>query len=239
MTKASNSNDVISRLEKTVGSADWSRWTRNRYSYYDYVQYPVAGATQLQFFQVPTGSVDPNNTTIVKTLEQTNMNEARSFGRVNYIIRQIRTHIRLVPLGRQLSGISGLTHALFTQFTPVYNTIRNLLPQGTLVINIGQKEYWDINQPFITAPPGFSIELDQHSSNETVSSVGDMITQQSGKPTDVYQVKPEQLIEAGQTFNVQINFDNATSPVLAQVNSANMQIEVGVIFDGYILRPVQ
>lgn len=53
-------------------------------------------------------------------------------------------------------------------------------------------------------------------------------------------VQPPQLIEPGQTFSAKIAFDNANCPALTNlVNGVTPLVEVGLIFDGYILRPMQ
>lgn len=231
--------EELAQMESQVGSADWSRWTKNRFCYYDYAQLPPAGTNELQLFTVPYGSADPVTTT-TKTLEQTNMNESRSFGRVNFLISQIRTHIRVTPKNRQASGISDQTTTIVALYTPLMNALLNLSFMGTLVINIGQKEYFDIPQPFITAPPGFGPTILQHGSVLAGAQTQGMWFVQDNNPDSVYRVKPEQLIEAGQTFNVKIAFDNANSPALTTlVNSTTPKVEIGVIFDGYVLRPVQ
>lgn len=64
--------------------------------------------------------------------------------------------------------------------------------------------------------------------------------QQDPYPCSVYHVAPEQMIEAGQTFSVRLTFDNANSPAMTNlVNATTPQTEIGIIFEGYVLRPVQ
>jgi hypothetical protein len=231
---------TLGNLQNTVGSADWSRWTNNRFCFYDYVEYPPAGATEIQFFTQPLGSIDTYVTTIQKTLEQCNFPESRSFGRVGFRVRQIRTHIRVLPKNRQAAGISDQTTTITSLYTPLMNMLANLVHQGVLLINIGQKEFWDLPQPFITCPPGFGNTILSHGSDTTNSGSQGMWFQQDPYPCAVYNVNPEQLIEAGQTFSARITFDNATSPALTTlVNSTTPKVEIGLIFEGYVLRPVQ
>lgn len=236
---ATTSLQQLANLEQNIGSADWSRWTRNRFVFYDYVRLNPAGTNDIQFFSAPYGTNDPIGGNL-KTLEQTNCPEQRSFGRVNYLISQIRTHIRVVPKPRQPTGINNQTNTIFGLYTPLMNVLNDLSLQGTLVITIGQKEYFDINQPFLTCPPGFGPSIYQMG-----SGTGSTVTQalwfhQENRVDHVYRIKPEQLIEAGQTFIAHMVFDNANTPVLTSlVNSTTPLVEVGLIFDGYILRPVQ
>lgn len=230
----------LANLQNTVGSADWSRWTNNRFCYYDYVRYPTAGTNEIQFFAQPVGSTDTYNTAIVKTLEQCNFPESRSFGRVGMRVRQIRTHIRVVPKARQATGISDQTNTIVSLYTPLMNALANLVHMGVLLITIGQKEFWDLPQPFITCPPGFGPTILNHGSQTTNSGSQGMWFQQCPYPGATYNVNPEQLIEAGQTFSARIVFDNANSPALtALVNSTDPAVEIGLIFEGYVLRPVQ
>lgn len=233
----------LRQLQEQAGSADWSRWTQNRWSYYDYVQLAPAGDSKLQFFNIPLGQPDPNVITVVKTYEQTNMNEVRSFGRVNFLLKQIRTHIRILPKSRQVTGIGALPSAVYFDYTAVTNYLANFVRQGVLLITLGQKEYFDIPNPFITCPPGFGLQIDQHG-----AATGAALTaqaswfQQNPNPESVYTVQPEQLIEAGQTLQVQIAFDNANYAALTNLMTGGTltpKIEVGVILDGFVLRPVQ
>jgi len=194
----------------------------------------------MQFFTQPQGSTDTYNSSKVKTLEQCNFPEARSFGRVGFRVRQIRTHIRIKSKGRQPTGIGDQTTTIVSLYVPLMNALADLVCQGTLLINIGQKEFWDINQPFITCPPGFGPSIIQHGSATTNSGSQGMWFKQDSGPLSVYSIDPEQLIEAGQTFSARITFDNAASPVLTNlVNSATPQVEIGLIFEGYVLRPMQ
>jgi hypothetical protein len=234
---ASASIQALSTAEQSVGSADWSRWSQNRFCFYDYIQYP--GATnEWSFFTVPYGSLDPATST-VKTLEDTNMNESRSFGRVSFVVRQIRTHIRVVPKKRQATGISDQTTTVVNLYTPLMNVLANLQRMGTLVMSIGQKEYFDINQPFITCPPGFNPRILQHA-EATGGVTQSMWFQQSGCPSDIYHVTPEQMIEAGQTFVTKIIFDKDLPPALTTlVNSTTPKVQIGILLDGYVLRPIQ
>lgn len=230
----------LSSLQNSVGSADWSRWTNNRFVFYDYVRYPTAGTNEMQFFAAPIGTTDTYNSAVVKTYEQCNFPEARSFGRVGFRVRQIRTHIRVVPKARQATGISDQTNTIVSLYTPLMNKLADLVHMGVLLINLGQKEFWDLPQPFITCPPGFGDTIIHHGSQTTNSGSQGMWFQQDPYPCAVYTVNPEQLIEAGQTFSCRITFDNANSPAVTNlVNSTTPAIEIGVLFEGYILRPVQ
>ncbi|MDE2102590.1 MAG: hypothetical protein KGL39_35410, partial [Patescibacteria group bacterium] len=201
----------------------------------------TAGTTEMQFFTQAQGATDTYNSSKVKTLEQTNCPESRSFGRVGFRVRQIRTHIRVKPKNRQVAGISALTDAITNEYVLLMNALADLVHQGVLLISIGQKEFWDLTQPFITCPPGFGNTIIQMGSSTGNSGSQGMWFQQCHYPGAVYQVNPEQLIEAGQTFSARLTFDNAASPALTNLVRSvyTPQVEIGLIFEGYVLRPMQ
>jgi hypothetical protein len=239
MTKASTLAPTITGLERKVGSADWSRWTQNRWMFYDYVRLNPAGTDSINFFNQPLGSNDPVSNT-AKSLEQTNLTEVRSFGRVNYIIKSIRTHIRIAPKSRQPAGISGDADFLASgAANPLAYAMEQLAHQGTLLVTLGQKEYMDIPQPFIACPPAAGLEIDQIPANGV--AIMTSWFQQSNCSGGLYMVKPEQLIEAGQTIQCNIAFENGNTPVLTNLigGATTPVVEIGLILDGYILRPVQ
>lgn len=240
--QSSQAVQQLVNLQNQAGSADWSRWTQNRWSFYDYVQLNPAGDSKLQFFNIPLGQPDPNIVTIVKTYEQTNMNEVRSFGRINFLLKQIRTHIRILPKVRQVGGIGALASSVYNDYTALSEYLMGFVQQGTLLITIGQKEYFDINQPFVTCPPGFGVRIDQHAGNTGALKNQASWFQQNPDAESIYTVQPEQLIEAGQTFQVNITYDNANYGALTNLMTGGTltpKVEVGIILDGFVLRPVQ
>lgn len=240
-TTASPAVAQLQALQQQAGSADWSRWTQNRWSFYDYVELNPLGDSKLQFFNIPIGQPDPNVPAIVKTYEQTNMQEVRSFGRINFLLKQIRTHIRIIPKARQVSGIVSTADAMTNGYTATNEYLASFMQQGVLLITLGQKEYFDIPQPFVTCPPGFGLDITAHAATLNVMKNVSSWTQQNNKPSDIYTVQPEQLIEAGQTFRCEITYDNANYGALTNLfpGSLTPKIEVGLIFDGFVLRPVQ
>lgn len=232
--------DLLQQLQSRYGSADWSKWQPYRWQFYDYIRYPPAGTTSLSFFVNATGATDPVSG-LAKTLEDTNMPSSRTFGQVFYFIQQIRCHISILPLGRQVAGISGDTDVLYTTITNAVSKWNELTRTGVLNITIGQKQYVTIEQPFMNCPPGFGLEVQQHS-NHHVGGIWETYSlwpQQSQSDRDVYAVTPPQLVEPQQTLNVTIDFAT-TSPVFTGlVNAVDLAIQTGVIFDGYVVRPAQ
>jgi len=230
-----NSAEVLKTLQGRIGSADWTKWQTHRWQFYDYVRYPVAGTGQLLFFVNPLGSADPTSTQ-AKTLEETNCPKPRSFGQVYFIIQQIRTHIHMLAKGRQ-GATPAASGTYMTLMSPAFRTLERLAHQGVFKMAIGQKDYYDIDQPFINAPPGIGIKITQHASMASGAPV--IWFKVSDDARNVYNLSPPQLIEPEMVLDVSINFPNANSPAISQISSTDVRVNVGVILDGYIARPAQ
>lgn len=235
-----NDQVILSVLTNKLGSADWSKWQIQRWSFYDYVRYPAAGTNQLSFFANAIGSTDPVSAA-AKTMEQTNMQKPRTFGQQYFIIRQIRTHINQAPKARQTATTLATTDYSYSQFAAA-SFINQLAGIGVMLVKIGQKDYFDIEQPFKFCPPGFGLG----SVSLPVNRVGgageysNAYVQQSNDVKDIYALTPPQLIEPEQTFEVNIDFPYANSPATTNMfGSESGVFDVGVILDGYIARPAQ
>jgi len=234
---------ALGQLQRGYGSADWSQWQNFRWQQYDYVRYPTAGATQLQFFTVGLGGADPNNATVPKTLEQTNLTASGQFGQVGTLITQIRMHARILPKGRQPAGISDDADVLWTTISNMMSKFVELLRRGVLQISIQSKEYFTISEPLRTCPPGFGINIQQNGSS-FIAAGNAWITftawaQQNPDLDNVFYVDPPQFIEPAQTFVAQMIYPDGTGPVFTTlVSGASPLIDVGLIFDGYIVRPM-
>lgn len=234
---------VLGLLVDKIGSANWSQWQAQRFQYYDFVRVTNTGAvtTQLNFFSNALGSVDPVSAT-AKTLEQTNLVKPNTFGQVYYVIQQIRTYLRPLVKARQTATTAASTTHSLDQLV-ISNKLRQAYSTGVLNLAIGQKAYLDINQPWRTAPPGFGVGIDTVvvPFDRTVKTTGNAYVAQSNSLADVYSLTPPQLVEPEQTFQCTIDFwdlgYNFASAFEAAAQNAN--VEAGVIFDGYLFRPVQ
>jgi hypothetical protein len=208
---------------------------------YDYVVLNGAGQAQISFFSVPLGGLDPVGL-FPKTYEETNQNKARSFGQVYYFIEQIRTHVHFAAKNRQPAGISGDADVLWTTFSNAMTVFTNLLRRGILNFRFGQKNYYSIRNPFLSAPPGFGIFQDHHAQVFNAAGFADSAVwvQQSPRREDVYGVSPQQLIEPEQTIEANVDFPDGNTPTFTNlVSSATPVVMVGLILDGYIGRPAQ
>jgi hypothetical protein len=125
--------------------------------------------------------------------------------------------------------------------TGTYQTLRNLNFQGVLSVNFGQKNFIQIEQPFQTCPPGYGPSI------RTLSAVGasgfapvSQYATQSVDPRDAYIMDPAIFVEKSQTFGATIDFymnNSVTLPVVTGSDKA--AVNIGVILDGYVIRPVQ
>lgn len=236
---------LIRQLQQRIGSANWANWQMTRWTFYDYVRYNNAGTNSIDFFAAPVGATDPI-AAAGKTHEQTNLVKVRTFGQVYFIIQQIRTHVFVLPKNRQPAGISGRTTAIFDEYTLIYRLVRQLMAQGTLQIAIGQKQYFDIPTPFLSCPPGFGLDVhfmgaapsNQAANIRTLS----MFVQGDHHLNAIYNVAPPQLVEPEQNVDAKITFDNANSPVTTNLvigGTVTPLIDIGLLLDGYIIRPSQ
>lgn len=250
-------NNLISSLVARFGSAVWDQYQVVRWMYYDYVRVPTGGTSQLQFFRVPAGALDPNATSVQKTIEQTNVPKATSFGQNYFALSAIRTHVNLLPKVRQVAAIAASTRAVARGYSGIaagtMQTAYNLLNQGTLEIGFGDKQYLTLERPFVNVPPGAGVEISNISGNFPAANVATgpnkyttFWTQQSTDPRNIFVVSPTLVIEPEQTINVAINFYGANSPAFTNTfivddtpTFATPGFEVGMIFDGYLIRPRQ
>jgi hypothetical protein len=231
--------NILSALQARDGSADWSKWQIHRWPFYDYVRLNPAGVNQLTFFQNALGSTDPVSA-LAKTEEQTNMNKSGTFGQVYFFLKEIRTHVSLLSKGRQPGAISGDADLLSSTIVALASLNLQLFRQGVLQMSIGQKSYFTIERPFLTAPPGFGIEVDQIGVLNGATATPNLWVRQSPFMQETFAIEPVQMIEPEQNFAIQIVFPDANTPTFTDtVTGASPAINVGVILDGYIVRPAQ
>lgn len=234
-----NSQKVLSQIQAQYGTQLPNNLEAQRWQYYDTVRLPVGGTNLLTFLSNPLGSVDPISN-LPKTVEDTNVRRSGELD-LPFALRTIRTQIAILPPSRQPSGVSAVTDLEVQALTPVYQALRGLFCQGVLQVNFGQKNFIQIEQPFQKCPPGFGTYV---TSVATYAATGtyqpfSAYTSQSIDPRDLYVVDPLVFIEAGQTLQASINFFLANTPAIPQVGGANVAVNVSLILDGYVLRPVQ
>lgn len=248
------SPELIDSLQRRFGSADFSRYQIVRGQKYDFCRLPVAGTNKVSFFANPIGSSDPGaGATLFKTLEQTNLVKNASFGQEYYALTQIRCYANFVCQDRQPVAVgSNFVYRGYTAITDgAMEKLQTVLNSGVLTISFAQKLYYQIARPFIQCPPGFGIDIQSLASsrdgNAAESSGPDTnwVARPDYRGTSVYNVDPIQIIEPEIQIEAAINFPDGNTPNFSNtaLTTANAQfdpsIELGLIFDGYVIRPSQ
>jgi hypothetical protein len=248
------SPEIIDSLQKRFGSADFSRYQVVRGQKYDFCRLLAAGTNSVSFFSNPIGATDPGaGATLFKTLEQTNLVKNASFGQEYFALTQIRTYANFVCQSRQ--GFTTGTNFTYRGYTALADSamekLQTVLNNGVLEISFAQKLYYQIARPFIQCPAGFGIDIQSLASSRTGNAAE---TQPEGtnwlarpdyRATAVYNIDPIQIIEPEIQIQAAINFPNGNTPNFTNtaLDTANgtqtPAIELGLIFDGYVIRPSQ
>ena len=246
--------EIIDSLQKRFGSADFSRYQVVRGQKYDFCRLLAAGTNSVSFFSNPIGATDPGaGATLFKTLEQTNLVKNASFGQEYFALTQIRTYANFVCQSRQ--GFATGTNFTYRGYTALADSamekLQTVLNNGVLEISFAQKLYYQIARPFIQCPAGFGIDVQSLASSRTGNAAE---TQPEGtnwlarpdyRATAVYNIDPIQIIEPEIQIQAAINFPNGNTPNFTNtaLDTANgtqtPSIELGLIFDGYVIRPSQ
>jgi hypothetical protein len=246
--------EIIDSLQKRFGSADFSRYQVVRGQKYDFCRLLAAGTNSVSFFSNPIGATDPGaGATLFKTLEQTNLVKNASFGQEYFALTQIRTYANFVCQSRQ--GFTTGTNFTYRGYTALADSamekLQTVLNSGVLEISFAQKLYYQIARPFIQCPAGFGIDVQSLASSRTGNAAE---TQPEGtnwlarpdyRATAVYNIDPIQIIEPEIQIQAAINFPNGNTPdftnsgLTTASGSFTPNIELGLIFDGYVIRPSQ
>jgi hypothetical protein len=248
--------EIIDSLQKRFGSADFSRYQVVRGQKYDFCRLQSAGTNSVSFFSNPIGATDPGaGATLFKTLEQTNLVKNASFGQEYFALTQIRCYAGFVNQSRQPVSVgSNFTYRGYTALTnSAMEKLQTVMSQGVLEISFAQKLYYQIARPFIQCPPGFGIDIQSLASSRT-GAAGPVETQGPGtnwsvrpdyRATSVYNIDPIQIIEPEIQIQAAINFPNGNTPSFADSALTTLNatfapaVELGLIFDGYVIRPSQ
>lgn len=248
------SPEIIDSLQKRFGSADFSRYQVVRGQKYDFCRLLAAGTNSVSFFSNPIGASDPGaGATLFKTLEQTNLVKNASFGQEYFALTQIRTYANFVCQSRQSTAVG--TNFTYRGYTARLNSameqLQTVLNQGVLEISFAQKLYYQIARPFVQCPPGFGIEVQSLASSrdgnaaETQPPGTNWLVRPDYRGSSVYNIDPIQIIEPEIQIQAAINFPNGNTPNFTNtaLTTANATftpaVELGLIFDGYVIRPSQ
>jgi hypothetical protein len=248
------SPEILDSLQKRFGSADFSRYQVVRGQKYDFCRLLPSGTNSVSFFSNPIGSSDPAAPTVFKTLEQTNLVKNASFGQEYFALTQIRTYANFVPQARQsfTPGSNFVNRGYTALATSAMEQLQTVLNTGVLEIKFAQKLYYQIARPFVQCPPGFGIDVQSLAScrtgvAETQLSDTNWLVRPDNRAVSVYNIDPIQIIEPEIQIQAAINFPNGNTPSFTGVTltTANdsiglvASVELGLIFDGYVIRPSQ
>ncbi|NBV77777.1 hypothetical protein EBR66_06455 [bacterium] len=261
---ATESQQITQMIASRYGTANYGNLQVLKWQYYDYVRMtPSTGVVsqKLNFFSIPQGSVDPNSQT-AKTLEETNLDRNGQFT-YDYVITAIRTHLYVLPKSRQnttgavntsttftVGGVSGGASGTGSLGAPAgtMNFLEQLSGRGNLIVNFGQKRYFEINQPFKKAPIGAGVTVKSYGGG-SLSAVGTATNywySQSADTRDRYLVTPPLFVERDSIIDASIQFldtdystTNYTLPNLNGTSGSFAFVNVGLCFDGFAIVPTQ
>ena len=120
-----------------------------------------------------------------------------------------------------------------------------------LQIKLAQKLYYQISRPFIMCPPGFGIDVASLANSRTGNAAETQVsdtnwrTQLDPRSQSIYNIDPIQIIEPEIQIEAAITFPDGNTPdftntALTTANATGTpSVEVGLIFDGYVIRPSQ
>jgi hypothetical protein len=190
---------------------------------------------------------------VFKTLEQTNLVKNASFGQEYFALTQIRTYANFVAQTRQGTAVG--TNFVYRGYTALANSameqLQSLINTGVLEIKFAQKLYYQIARPFVQCPPGFGIDIQSLASSRTGNAAETQVpdTNWTVRPdhraTAVYNIDPIQIIEPEIQIQAALTFPAGNAPsflnsALSTGNTAfTPALELGLIFDGYVIRPSQ
>lgn len=234
-----NSQKVLQAIAGRFGTQDPNQLQIQRWQYWDYIRLAPLGTNRLTFFSNPIGSVDPIGGN-AKTLEETNVRRSGELD-LPFVIMQVKTVIEILPKQRQPAAIIALADGIIQQLTPVHRVLRNMANLGVLSIDFGQKNTFQIEQPFQKCPPGYGPSIRSIGGTAAAGPAAQesLYYSQSMDPRDVYVVSPPVFVEKGQTFQTVIDFFLINTPAIPVVAAATPLVQVGIVLDGYVVRPVQ
>jgi len=263
---ATESQQITQMIASRYGTANYGNLQVLKWQYYDYVRMtPSTGVVsqKLNFFSIPQGSTDPNSG-IAKTLEETNLDRNGQFT-YDYVITGIRTHLYVLPKSRQNTTGAVNTSPTFTlaQNTAggsgtgslgvaggTMNFLEQLSGRGNLIVNFGQKRYFEVNQQFKKCPIGAGVTIKSFGGGTAAAASATPSTgywySQSADTRDRYLVTPPLFVERDSIIDASIQFldtdysaANYTLPNLNSVSGSFAFVNVGLCFDGYAVVPTQ
>jgi hypothetical protein len=179
-----------------------------RASLYDSLTYPLAGTTQLRFFQLPIGQGSP-----AKTLGDTNMQAAGSLpSPISFLVETIQLYM-FPTAAIAAAGTPSATLAPFINDLYLINR-----SAAWLDFFVGSKSYLQ-EAPLMKFPPSAGLAVGAAVSDTTTAGASQARTvNYATNSGPVYEVNPPLLLTPTQNFNITLNW------ATAQAISANAVI---------------
>lgn len=207
---------------------------------YDYILYPTAGATQLNFFSAPAGQGITSALGAVvgstKTLWDTNLvlpNQLPSGSA--YMIESVE--VLFLPGSSAAANtylpnvVKAFAAAAAATVAAYVNDVNTIYQSGMLELNVLQKNYLR-ETPLLCFPPKamFDLSAAEATNSATVGEVAMALMKASGRP---YYVDPVITLQPAVNFDVTIKWPAAVA------TGTGFNGRMGVILDGYTMRASQ
>lgn len=234
-----SSEEALRDLSNRYGSAVFTSWQTVRKKFYSYVDYPEAGGVSFSFFSsAPGGTV---------TFEESNIPKPGSFGQQHLLLKSVQTRPTIQTW--DLHAWAG------TDASTLYSDlVMGFVQAGVLNVSFNNRQFAQIPKPFMYCPPGDGEAL--------VHTAGiDVLTLTEGTPNtlstfrspapygsvnsrccgNMYVMDPQILIEAEQNIQASIDFPSGAVGVIGTgvTDDASNPLQIGLIFDGILFRPLQ
>lgn len=234
-----NSERFLQYMQSKYGSANFSQWQSLRKQFYSFVNYPQAGATQLNFFGFAINGAAGQNR------QFTNMPKAGSFGQQHFLLKSISCTYFLHTQQNYFTMSSAVDTQNFAA-----DLLHGFAQAGELDVTIGGKTYAQIPKPFLYCPPadgetvnvdakGYQFTLTEATPN-TMNALGMWVSHAdlNRNANNRYVVDPNILIEAEQSFEMTLNYPSGLIPLIS-TGKLTSNFYVGVVLDGILFRPQQ
>jgi len=178
-------------------------------------------------------------------LDDTNIPQSNQFGQQHFLVKSIQTYITIKTW--DLNAFAGLDADTLTS-----DMLLGFLQAGVLQFVISNKQYAQIPCPFLYCPPGDgrervytrgvkSLTLTEAAPNTLATLVTSAPYAEQKGFRNVYLMDPQILIEAGQTFQITVDYPTGLVPVIGTgvTDDATNPLKVGIKLDGVLIRPKQ
>lgn len=231
-------NPSLSQLQK-YAVVDPSSTEAIKQSYYDFLLYPTAGQTSLQFFALPIGQGTTSSTaaTGTKSYADTNMQLAGQFPAfLQYLLDSIEIYFE----PGSVSTANVFTKASPGQFNATasagvvnnVNDMDSIRQTGWLEFKVVEKVYLR-EAPLGRFPTKSFLEVDAAISSNSTTAAGAVVVASpklAGRP---YYVEPNIAIPSNAAFSVTMQWPAAIA------TPSGFNARIGVVMEGVLFRATQ